>query len=177
MRTWILTGLLVAATAASGACGRGTDVQKMADGALDSIALDGKVDAHFDRGSKVLRLTGTVDSDREKLQAFEVVTAAIGAYAQVANEVVVRGLQAEAADDLDDGIAERFKTLMKNAPELARGDIDFRIKNGVVTLSGKTTDAAASQRIEDIATSIPGVTQVVNSLAIDAAKAARAGRQ
>ena len=176
MRTVILTTVLAAAVAAGG-CNRGLDVQKMANGALDSVALDHKVDVHFDRGSNVVRLTGTVDSDGEKMQAVDVVTAAIGAYAQVANEVVVRGLEADAADDLDDGIKARFRTLMDAAPELKDGDVDFRVKNGVVTLSGTTANAAYSQRIEDLATSIPGVLDVVNSMAIDAAESPRARRQ
>jgi len=176
MRTWILTGVVAAAVAA-GACNRGPDVQKMADGALDSVALDDQVDAHFDQDSNVVRLTGTVDSDGDRARAAGVVTAAVGAHAQIANEVVVRGLQADTADDLDDGIEERFKTLMDAEPALEDGDVEFRVNNGVVTLSGETATAAQSQRLEDIATSIPGVTEVVNSLAVDSRKAPRTKRQ
>lgn len=166
MRTWLLTSLLSAALA-TGACDRGPDVQKMADGALDSVALGDKVDAHYDKSASVVRLTGTVDTDGERARAADVVTAAVGAHAQIANEVVVRGVQAEAADDLDDGIEKRFTTLMDAEPTLKDGDVDLRVNNGVVTLSGTTKTAAQSKRIEDLATSIPGVTQVVNSLAVD----------
>lgn len=175
MRKWILTSVVAAAVTA-GACNRGPDVQKMADGALDSVALDDKVDAHFDASSNVVRLTGTVDNNGDRARAADVVTAAVGAHAQIANEVVVRGLQADAADDLDDGIEARFKTLMDAEPALKEGDVDIRVNNGVVTLTGETATAAQSTRIEDIATSIPGVTQVVNSLAVDS-REARTKRQ
>ena len=175
MRTWLLTAALTSAMAL-GACERGPDVQKMADGALQSVDLDDKVDAKYDKSASVVRLTGTVDSADERSRANDVVTAAIRAHAQVANEVVVRGLQADTADDLDGGIEERFKTLMDNAPDLKEGDVEFRVKNGVVTLTGTTASATQSKKVEELASSIPGVTQVVNSLAVDNADAPRAAR-
>jgi osmotically-inducible protein OsmY len=159
--------IAVAGVVSLGACQRGPDVQKMADGALESVAVDSKVDANYDDSADVVRLSGTVDTDEERSRAVEAVTHAVGSYAPVANEVVVRGLNAEAADDLDGGIQKRYTTLMENSPEVKSGDVDLRVANGVVTLTGTTPTESDKTHIEQLVSSIPGVTQVVNSIAVD----------
>ena len=68
------------------------------------------------RSAGVVRLSGTVDSADQRSRAADAVKASIGTHAQVANEIVVEGAHAEAADDLDTGIEERFETLMENSP-------------------------------------------------------------
>jgi osmotically-inducible protein OsmY len=150
-------------------CDRGPDVEKMADGALKSVALDDKVDAKYDQGARVVRLSGTVDSEADKDKAANAVRASIGAQAQVANEVVVQGIQKQAADDLDGGIKERFENLMEHS-ELDSNDVDLRVNNGVVTLEGTARSDADRTKIESMARSIPGVTQVVNGMKVDTDK-------
>jgi osmotically-inducible protein OsmY len=145
MRNWIVIGALASAMSV-GACQRGPDVEKMADGALESVALDDKVDANFDKGAGVVRLSGTVDS--------------------VANEIVVEGAHAEAADDLDSGIEERFETLVAKSTDINANDVDLRVENGVVTLTGTVPTDAERTKVEGLVRSIPGVQQVVNSVTV-----------
>jgi osmotically-inducible protein OsmY len=168
MRSVICVGVLTVALGLVG-CDRGPDVEKMADGALKSVALDDKVDAKYDQGARVVRLSGTVDSEADKDKAANAVRASIGAQAQVANEVVVQGIQKQAADDLDGGIKERFENLMEHS-ELDSNDVDLRVNNGVVTLEGTARSDADRTKIESMARSIPGVTQVVNGMKVDTDK-------
>jgi osmotically-inducible protein OsmY len=166
MRKWIVLGALVSALGV-GACQRGPDVQKMADGALESAALDDKVDATFDRSAGVVRLSGTVDSADQRAKAADVVKASIGTSAQVANEIVVEGAHANAADDLDTGIKERFETLLENDKSIDGSDVDVRVENGVVTLTGTVPKDADRTKIEGFVRSIPGVNQVVNAVTVE----------
>lgn len=175
MRRW--TSLVaVVGVVSLAACQSGPDVQKMADGALESVAVDSKVDARYDDGADIVRLSGTVDTEDERTRAVEAVTHAVGSYAQIANEVVVRGLNAEAADDLDGGIEKRYATLMDNAPEVMSADVDLRVANGVVTLTGTTPTETDKTHIETMVSAIPGVTQVVNSIAVETKPTERARR-
>ncbi len=171
----LMAGALVSALAV-GACQRGPDVQRMADGALESVALDDHVDAKFDESARVVRLSGTVDSADQRSRAVDAVTASIGAHAQVANEIVVEGPHADAADDLDDGIEERFESLLENAKDVDGDDVDLRVENGVVTLTGSVDNDADRTKIEGFVRSIPGVNQVVNSITVEARDAARRPR-
>jgi len=161
-------GVLTAVIGLAG-CNRGADVEKMADGALKSVALDDKVDAKFDKGAHVVRLSGTVDSEADKAKAADAVRASVGSQAQIANEVVVQGIQKDTANDLDGGIKERFGNLMEDS-KLDGNNVDLRVNNGVVTLEGTARSDADRTKIESLARSIPGVTQVVNGMSVDTAK-------
>ena len=92
--------------------------------------------------------------------------ASIGSQAQLANEIVVEGLNKDAANNMDSGIKERFENLMEHS-ELDSNNVDLRVKNGVVTLEGTARSNADRTKIESIARWIPGVTQVVNGMTVD----------
>jgi len=169
MRKWIAVGALASAVSV-GACQRGPDVEKMAEGALQGVALDDKVDAKFDESARVVRLSGTVDSADQRTKAADAVKASIGTQAQVANEIVVEGAHAKAADDLDAGIQERFETLMENSTDIDGSDVDLRVANGVATLMGTVRSDAERTKIEGLVRSIPGVNSVVNSVTVERAK-------
>lgn len=168
MRSVMCVGVLTVALGVAG-CQRGPDVERMADGALRSVALDDKVDAAYDKGAGVVRLSGTVDSPAEKDKAADAVRASIGSQVQLANEIVVEGLNEDAANDLDSGIKERFENLMEHS-DLDSNDVDLRVKNGVVTLEGTARSDGDRTKIESMVRSIPGVTQVVNGVTVDTAK-------
>jgi hyperosmotically inducible protein len=168
MRNWIVIGA-VASAVSVGACQRGPDVERMAEGAIESAALQDQVDVNFDRSAGVVRLSGTVDSADQRERAADVVRASIGTRAEVANEIVVEGAHAEAADDLDSGIEERFETLLGNSPEINAGDVDLRVENGVVTLSGTVPTDADRTKVEGLVRSIPGVRETVNSVRVERA--------
>jgi len=144
----------------------------MAEGALESVALDDHVDARFDRSAGVVRLSGTVDSADERTRAGDAVKASIGTRAQVANEIVVEGAHAKAADDLDAGIEERFETLMENTPDVDSSDVALRVANGVVTLTGTVPRDVDRTKIEGLVRSIPGVFQVVNAVTVERSRPA-----
>jgi osmotically-inducible protein OsmY len=165
MRALVMAAALVSIVAV-GACQR-PDVQKMADGALESVNLDDKVDANYDKDDKVVHLSGTVPTDDDRNRADDVVRASIGDLAQVANEIVVEGLNEKSADDLDRGIETRFDTLWSNSAELKDYDVDFAVTNGVGTLTGDVGTEAERARFEEMARSIPGVTDVVNSIKVN----------
>jgi hyperosmotically inducible periplasmic protein len=169
MRNWIVVGALASAVSV-GACQRGPDVEKMAEGALQSVALEDKVDAKFDEPAGVVRLSGTVDSADQRVRAADAVKASIGSRAQVANEIVVEGAHAKAADDLDAGIQERFETLMENSTDIDGSDVDLRVANGVATLTGTVRTDAERTKVEGLVRSIPGVNSVVNTVTVERAR-------
>ena len=74
MRKWMMVGALASAVSV-GACERGPDVEKMADGALERAALNDKVDAEYDESARVVRLSGTVDSADQRARAADAVRA------------------------------------------------------------------------------------------------------
>lgn len=166
MRNWIVMGA-VASAMTVGACQQGPDVERMAEGAIESAALQDQVDVNFDRSAGVVRLSGTVDSAAQRARAADAVKASIGTRAQVANEIVVEGAHAEAADDLDSGIEERFETLVENSPDLDADDVDMRVENGVVTLTGTVPTDAARTKVEGLVRAIPGVRETVNSVRVE----------
>ena len=175
MRKWIVVGALASAVSVAGCQQRGPDVEKAAEGALEKVALDDKVDAKYDESARVVRLSGTVDSADQRARAADAVKASIGTQAQVANEIVVEGVNERAADDLDAGIEERFENLLEGNKDVDGSDVDLRVENGVVTLTGTVPRDADRTKIESLVRTIPGVNQVVNSVTVDrdSGKAAR----
>jgi osmotically-inducible protein OsmY len=166
MRKWMMVGALASAVSV-GACERGPDVEEMADGALEKAALNDKVDAEYDESARVVRLSGTVDSADLRARAADAVRASIGTTAQIANEIVVEGVNEKTADDLDGGIEERFESLLDANRDVDGSDVDLRVENGVVTLTGTVPRDADRTRIESLVRDIPGVNQVVNSVTVD----------
>lgn len=166
MRNWIVIGA-VASAMSVGACQRGPDVERMAEGAIESAALQDQVDVNFDRSAGVVRLSGTVSSADQRERAADVVRASIGTRAEVANEIVVEGRHAGAADDLDSGIQERFETLVENSPDVDADDVDLRVENGVATLTGTVPTDADRTKVEGLVRSIPGVRETVNAVRVE----------
>lgn len=164
-----MRGITIAAVlsiAAIGACNRQPDVQKMADGALESVALADEVDASYDDDNRVVHLSGTVPTPDDRNRAHDAVRASVGSLAQVANDIVVDGPGAEAGDDLDAGIEERFETLHSNTADLKGYDIDASVDNAVLTLTGDVQTAADKSKFESMARDIPGVSQVINAIVV-----------
>ena len=170
MRGWVMAAMISAVAVAG--CQRGPDVQKIADGALESAALDDKVDAKYDKDAKVVHLSGTVPASTDRERANDVVRASIGNLAEVANEIVVEGTDAKTADDFDGSIRERFDTLRDETPELKDYDVTVKVENGVLTMTGEVGTAAQSKQFEAMARTIPGVKDVVNTIMVNP-KAAR----
>lgn len=150
------------------ACDRGPDVEEMANDALESAALDDRVDADYDDDAKVVHLTGTVLSAADKTRAQDVVRTSVGVHAQVANAIVVEGRDEATADNLDDGIEDRFDVLIDTTPVLTDYTLDLNVENGVGTLTGEVATAAERAKVEELARAIPGLKDLVNSITVNA---------
>ena len=71
--------------------------------------------------------------------------------------------------DLDAGIEKNLDAaLIKN--RLHKG-ISYDVKNGVVTLTGEVNSESKRKRVEQVASTVPNVQQVVNELQIKERKA------
>lgn len=163
---FVIAGLVCAV--GMGACNRGPDVEEIANSALDKVQLNDVVDAKYDADARVVHLSGSVGRPEDRVRADDAVRASVEGMALVANEIVVEGAEADAADDLDAGIQERFDSLWDNGPaDLRDYDVDAEVENGVVTLSGEVSTAAEKARVEQMVKTIPGVTEVVNGIAVN----------
>jgi hyperosmotically inducible protein len=135
------------------------------------------VDENRDKG--VITLKGEVRTEAEKQRAGELAQQAAPGRV-VANELLVKpaGEAGERAEDtqssMDDAIQSRLKAEMTK-----RGwdklDVNFDVKNGVVTLKGDVPSQQQRAQVEKVAASVPGVKQVVNELEIQNRKGAGGG--
>jgi hyperosmotically inducible periplasmic protein len=169
-------GLAVILAAALFGCSSG--VTKSPDVA-DSIrkSLDGAnlkdVSVSQDREKGVVTLGGHVAADADKAQAESIAKSLAGTQV-VANEVAVvpAGASSEAKkvnSDLDAGIEKNVDAaLIQN--RLKKG-VKHEVKNGVVTLSGEVRSEALRAQVQNVASAVPNVQQVVNELQVKNQKA------
>jgi len=141
------------------------DYETMAKSSLTRAGIE-NVNPKYDGKTKVVHLSGTVPTGADRDRAGEVVTQAVAPWAQVANEVTVAGPDAKIADDLDSGLSTRLGDLVQQDQSLSKTDIDFDVKNGVVTIKGKVQTNEQKTHVEQLARSQPGVRDVVNSLEV-----------
>lgn len=163
----ILTAIVgIAALASAVACGpKERDYETMSKTALSRAGIE-NVKSNYDSKAKTVHLSGTVPTTADRDRAGEVATQAVAPYAQVANEVTVEGRDAKTADDLDSGLSTRLENLVDQDKTLQKTDIDFDVKNGIVTIKGNVQTAAQKTQVEQMARSQPGVKDVVNSLEV-----------
>ena len=162
--------LLIVATGCSG--NRSRDVKDGVKRSLEQAGFnDVKVDQ--DRDTGVVTLSGQVTSDDEKARAETAAKAAAGDQV-VSNQIAVRppGFESESkeiASDLDTGIEKNFHAALISH-RLDKG-VKYQAKNGVLTLEGEVNSQAKRDRLEQLATSIPNVKQVVNEIQVKDQKA------
>jgi hyperosmotically inducible periplasmic protein len=163
-------------TAMLASCGtsqnKSPDVTSQIRQNLDQAGFkDVKVDQDRDKG--VVTLSGNVTTDSEKSQAESIAKSVAGSQV-VADQISVRPVGEESAakkidSALDDGIDKNLKAaLLKN--KLSH-DVNYKVKNGVVTLTGTVNSQARRNKVEKIAAAVPNVQQVVNELQIRDQKA------
>ena len=120
-----------------------------------------------DRDKNTVTLGGTVHSNDARAKASEVARASAG-NRTVVNEVSVQPIGAESdaksiASNVDDAIEKNYKAaLISNGLQKQR--IDFKAKNGVLTIKGSVKTVAQRQRAQSAAASVPNVQQVVNQV-------------
>jgi osmotically-inducible protein OsmY len=164
--TRTVIALLAAGAIAATSCGRSeTDFEEVADRALDNAGLTA-AEADYDSDAKVVHLTGTVASESDRQRAGDVVIAAVGSGAQVANEVTVEGGHAETANDFDSAIETRLNNVVELDTRLNEHEIAFDAVNGVVTITGRVPSASEKEQVGTLARNESGVRDVVNSLEV-----------
>jgi osmotically-inducible protein OsmY len=88
----------------------------------------------------------------------------------VANEIRVQpvGLESQAKEinfNLDDAIEKNFKAALI-AQGLDKESVDYKAKNGLLTLIGEVKTPQQRQQAEQIASTVPNVSQVLNQIEV-----------
>jgi osmotically-inducible protein OsmY len=134
---------------------------------LDQAGLK-DVSVHQDRDKGIVTLGGHVASDGDKSQAESLAKSQSGTQV-VADQIVVvpPGLEKEAkavSADLDDGIEKNLDAALIQSN--LNKSVKYNVKSGVVTLTGEVNSENKRARAERVATGVPNVQQVVNSLQV-----------
>lgn len=126
-----------------------------------------------DRDKGIVTISGKITSDNDKLQAESLAKSLAGTQV-VANQIAVIpvGLEKETKtvnSDLDQGIEKNLDAaLIQNK---MHNDVKYKVKSGVVTLTGEVNSQDKRYQAEQVATKVPNVTQVVNDLQVKNQKA------
>ena len=157
-------------------CSRGSklspDVSASIRMSLDQAGLKA-VSVTQDRDKGVVTLSGNVGADADKGQA-ETIATSIAAGQVVSNQIAVvpAGNESAAKDvnaDLDAGIDKNLDAALILG-KLHKG-VTYDVKSGVVTLSGEVNSQSKRSQVEQVATTVPNVQQVVNELQVKDQKA------
>jgi osmotically-inducible protein OsmY len=157
--------VLVAVAAVGIGCGRAPDTEENVRLALDQANMQA-VQVDVDDNTNIVHLKGTVETISDRTRAEEVASATVGTTGRVLNELTVKGLNDQTAGDLDDEVHDALNRTVDNDPVLKERDIDFRVSNGMVTITGEVASADEKTRVEHLAKAAPGVKDVANGLEI-----------
>jgi hyperosmotically inducible protein len=113
-----------------------------------------------------VQLSGFVESEREQERALQAARDVRGVVA-VRNDLVVQDARPSVGQALDDTIiaAQVRKQIDTNVADGAR-DINVTVSDGVVQLSGFVADVDVKNRAADVASSVRGVQDVRNDIAL-----------
>jgi hyperosmotically inducible periplasmic protein len=156
----------------SGTAGKSPDVADKIRKSLDQAAFK-DVTVSQDRDKGIVTLGGQVAGDNDKLQAESLAKSLAGAQV-VANQIAVipKGLEKETKtvnSDLDQGIEKNLDAaLIQNK---MHDDVKYKVKSGVVTLTGEVNSQNKRDQAEQVAMKVPNVKQVVNDLQVKNQKA------
>jgi hyperosmotically inducible periplasmic protein len=175
MRAVLVLLALFATMIAVGCSRESAKSPDVADGvrkALDQAGLK-DVSVSQDRDKGVVTLSGNVTSDTDKAQAESIAKSMSGGEV-VADQIAVLppGGESDAKamnSDLDKGIEKNLDAaLIQNKLDK---DVKYKVKNGVVTLTGDVKSEATRARAQKLASTVPNVQQVVNELDVKNQKA------
>ena len=170
----VLLALLV--TGVSGGCARTSakspDVSASVRTSLDQAGFK-DISVTQDRDKGVVTLGGHVATDGDKSQA-ESLAASIAGTQVVSNQIAVTPLGGESDavkmnSDLDKGIDNNLDAALIN-DKLHEG-VRYAVNNHVVTLTGAVDSQEKRARVEEVASAVPNVQQVVNELQVQEQKA------
>ena len=175
LKPWLIMLVLVV-VGTFVACSRGSklspDVSASIRTSLDQAGLKA-VSVAQDRDKGVVTLSGNVGAEAEKGQA-ESIAASIAAGQVVSNQIAVVPSGNERAAktvnaDLDGGIDKNLDAALIQS-KLHKG-VTYDVKSGVVTLTGEVNSQSKRAQVEQVATAVPNVQQVVNELQVKDQKA------
>lgn len=168
MRLWTI--LLAAALLLSAACARKSAELSLAKKKIETALHDAVYDnikVNEDRKNGVIRLSGNVPSLDDKDKVGQIAEEAADGIV-VANEVGVRPQgdekTAEKVDQYRD--AEIENHMKAELAERKWDNIHVHSKNHVLTLEGDVNSFDMRQQVDDVATKVPGVHQVVNLIKV-----------
>jgi osmotically-inducible protein OsmY len=147
---------------------RGPDVGGQANDALRHEDIR-HVDVDWDGESGVLHLKGEVRSAEERARAQQVVRHAVGEHVMIANELVVGGYAGTAGttkDGRDEEIQTHLEEAVENDPVLKDRQVEFRVSNRVVTITGQVRTVGERNHVGQLARMARGVDQVVNAVEV-----------
>jgi len=156
----------------SGASRKSRDVSDSIRTALDQAGLK-DVSVTQDRDKGVVTLSGNVATEGAKAQA-ESIAKSIATGQVVADQIAVipPGVESETKtinSDLDKAIEKNLDAaLIQNK---LRNGVEYEVKSGVVTLTGEVNSESKRARVEQVASTVPNVQQVVNELQVKHQKA------
>jgi hyperosmotically inducible periplasmic protein len=148
------------------------DVSDSIRKSLDQAGLK-DVSVSQDRDKGIVTLGGQVASENDKSQAESLAKSLAGTQV-VADQIAVIpvGIEKEAKavnSDLDQGIEKNLDAaLIQNK---MHDFVKYKVKSGVVTLTGEVNSEDKRTRAEHVATAVPNVLQVVNDLQVKNQKA------
>ena len=151
------------------------DVSDSIRKALDQVGLK-DVSVSQDRDKGIVTLGGQVATDDQKAQADSLAKSFAGTEV-VADQIAVIpvGQEKDAKamnSDLDQAIEKNLDAaLIQNK---MHDNVNYSVKNGVVTLTGEVNSQDKRTRAENVATGVPNVQQVVNNLQVKNQKATSA---
>lgn len=139
---------------------------------LDQAGLK-DVSVSQDRDKGVVTLGGQVATQDSKTQAESIAKSFAGGQV-VADEIAVvpsgQATEVKAVnDDLDQGIGKNLDAIL--IQNKMHDSVNYKVKNGVITLSGQVDSEEMRRNAQNLATSVPKVQQVVNDLQIKNLKA------
>jgi len=171
-----LAALILLAVGSLAGCSRTStkspDVSDSIRTSLDQAGLKA-VSVTQDRDKGVVTLSGNVATEVEKAQAGSI-AASIATGQVVANQIAVvpPGAEGEAkavSSDLDAGIEKNLDAALIH--NKFHEGVKYDVKNGVVTLTGEVNSQSKRAQVEQVASSVPNVQQVVNELQVKDQKA------
>ncbi len=171
----VLTFFMLFAIGMMIGCTNTTKSPDVADSIRKSLDQSGLKDVSVsqDRDKGVVTLTGHVPADSDKSKA-ESIAKSIAEGQVVADQIAVLppGGESDAKlvnSDLDKGIDKNLDAaLIQNG--LQKG-VRYKVKNGVVTLTGDVDSESKRTRVGKVASAVPNVQQVVNDLQVKDQKA------
>src|SRR5438067_2324490 len=116
--------LALAAGACSNNNGNVPDPSERTKQALDQANIK-DVNVDWDRDGRVAHLKGTVDSSTERQRAEHVAETAVGTTGKVLNELTVKGVDEQRADDMDGRIKSALKDMVDRDQVLRDRDVSF----------------------------------------------------